>query len=75
MVEIRFNGKFILPKYINPNTFIQVFNSFLQQQGVQISGQLRVNEFEDAEIIEEVCTNVEQTEAICPQKSVEDGQQ
>ena len=75
MVEIHFNGKFILPEGKHPQQFLNALNQYLNTQRVQIVGQMHVNEIEDAEIIEEICTNVEQTEVSSHQQTVEDEQQ
>lgn len=75
MVEIRFNGKFILPEGKHPQQFLNELNQYLNTQRVQIVGQMHVDEIEDAEIIEEICTNVEQTEVSSHQQTAEDGQQ
>ena len=75
MVEIRFNGKFILPEGKHPQQFLNGLNQHLNTQRVQIVGQMHVDEIEDAEIIEEICTNVEQTEVSSHQQTAEDGQQ
>ena len=75
MVEIHFNGKFILPEGNHPQQFLNEFNRYMNTQRVQIAGQIRINEIEDAEIIEEICTNVEQTEASSPQQTAEAEQQ
>lgn len=75
MVEIRFNGKFILSEGKHPQQFLNEFNRYMNTQRVQVTGQMHIEDIEDAEIIEETCTNVEQTEAIDPVKTVEDIQQ
>lgn len=75
MVEIRFNGKFILPEGKHPQQFLNEFNRYMNAQRVQVVGQMHVSEIEDAEIIEELCTNVEQTEVSSHQQTAEDGQQ
>ena len=75
MVEIRFNGKFILPEGKHPQQFLNEFNRYMNTQKVQITGQMHIEDIEDAEIIEEICTNVEQTEASSPQQTVEAEQQ
>lgn len=74
MTEIKFNGSFQLPKGLSVQRFIQLLSGFLHDKRVIMSGSLQTVDFEDAEIIEE-CTNVEPTEATCPQSTVEDGQQ
>ena len=75
MVEIRFNGKFILPEGKHPQQFLNEFNQYMNTQRIQISGQMHIEDIEDAEIIEEICTNVEQTEVSSPQQTVEAEQQ
>ena len=75
MVEIHFNGKFILPEGNHPQQFINELKQHMNTQKVQMVGQIRVDEIEDAEIIEEICTNVEQTEVSSPQQTVEAEQQ
>lgn len=75
MIEIKFNGGFNLPKGLDPNRFMAELSAFLSKKKVVLSGTLQTFDFEDAEIIEETCTNVEQTEAIDPAKTVEDTQQ
>lgn len=74
MIEIKFNGGFNLPKGLDPNRFMAELSAFLSKKKVVLSGTMQTFDFEDAEIIEE-CTNVEQTEAIDPAKTVEDIQQ
>lgn len=75
MVEIHFNGKFILPEENHPQQFINEFNRYMNTQRVQVIGQMHVEDIEDAEIIEEICTNVEQTEVSSPQQTAEAEQQ
>mgnify|MGYP006969207385 CR=1 FL=1 len=75
MIEIKFNGGFNLPKGLDPNRFMSELSAFLSKRKVVMSGTLQTFDFEDAEIIEETCMNVEQTEAIGPVKTVEDTQQ
>lgn len=75
MVEIRFNGKFILPEGKHPQQFLNEFNQYMNTQRVQVVGQMHIEDIEDAEIIEEICTNVEQTEVSSPQQTAVDGQQ
>lgn len=75
MVEIHFNGKFILPEGKHPQQFLNEFNRYMNTQKVQVTGQMHVNDIEDAEIIEEVCTSVEQTEVSSPQQTAEGEQQ
>ena len=74
MTEIKFNGGFNLPKGLDPNRFMAELSAFLSKKKVILSGTMQTFDFEDAEIIEE-CTNVEPTEATCPQSTVEDEQQ
>lgn len=75
MTEIKFNGGFHLPKGLDPNRFMAELSAFLSKKKVVLSGTTQTFDFEDAEIIEEACTNVELTEAIDPAKTVEDTQQ
>lgn len=75
MIEIKFNGGFNLPKGLDPNRFMSELSAFLSKRKVVMSGTLQTFDFEDAEIIEETCTSVEQTEVTCPQSIVEDEQQ
>jgi hypothetical protein len=75
MTEIKFNGGFNLPKGLDPNRFMTELSAFLSKKKVVLSGTLQIIDFEDAEIIEETCTNVEQTEVIDPAKTAEDIQQ
>jgi hypothetical protein len=72
MIEIKFNGGFNLPKELDPNRFMSELSAFLSKKKVVMSGTLQTFDFEDAEIIEETCTSVEQTEAIDPVKTAED---
>lgn len=72
MIEIKFNGGFNLPKGLDPNRFMAELSAFLSKKKVVLSGTMQTFDFEDVEIIEETCTNVEQTEAIDPVKTVED---
>ena len=75
MIEIKFNGGFNLPKELDPNRFMSELSAFLSKKKVVMSGTLQTFDFEDAEIIEEICTSVEQTEVIDPAKTAEDIQQ
>lgn len=75
MTEIRFNGGFNLPKGLDPKRFMTELSAFLSKKKVVLSGTLQTIDYEDAEIIEETCTNVEQTEVIDPVKTAEDIQQ
>lgn len=75
MTEIRFNGGFNLPKGLDPKRFMSELSAFLSKKKVILSGTMQTFDYEDAEIIEETCTNVEQTEVIDPVKTVEDIQQ
>lgn len=75
MTEIKFNGGFNLPKGLDPNRFMAELSAFLSKKKVVLSGVIQTFNYEDAEIIEETCTNVEQTEATCPQSTAEDEQQ
>lgn len=75
MIEIRFNGGFNLPKGLDPKRFMTELSAFLSKKKVVLSGTLQTIDYEDAEIIEETCTNVEQMEVTCPQSTVEDEQQ
>ena len=72
MTEIKFNGGFKLPSNIDPQKFINELSKFLSQRNITLFGSLQAINFDDVEIIEEICTNVEQTEAIDPVKTVED---
>ncbi len=75
MTEIKFNGGFNLPKELDPNRFMAELSVFLSKKKVVLSGVIQTFNYEDAEIIEETCTNVEQTGVIDPAKTVEDIQQ
>lgn len=75
MTEIKFNGGFNLPKGLDPKRFMAELSAFLSKKKVVLSGTLQTIDYEDAEIIEETCTNVEQTEVIDPAKTVEDTRQ
>ena len=59
MTEIKFTGGFNLPKGLDPNRFMAELSAFLSKKKVMLSGTLQIVDFEDAEIIEETCTNVE----------------
>ena len=72
MTEIRFNGSFSLPKNLNSKRFIQELSAFLTRKSVVLTGTLQTIDFDDVEIIEETCTNVEQTEVTVPVETAED---
>lgn len=75
MTEIKFNGGFNLPKGLDPNRFMAELSAFLSKKKVVMSGTLQTFDYEDAEIIEETCMNVEPMGATCPQSTAEDEQQ
>lgn len=52
MIDFIFNGTISIDNE-NKDAFIEDFNKFLESQKAVFSGVVRINEFEDAEIIDD----------------------